>query len=54
MTSVIIPNDTDNDSEKELVEEHYELLERIADTGLPVADRCARLLEQYEAGDLDA
>ena len=45
--------DRDGPTEEEVVEEHYDRLERIADTDLPVAERCRRVLEKYERGELD-
>lgn len=50
--SDVVP-EHDQPSEAAVVEEHRDLLERIADTDLQVADRCRDLLDRYEAGDLD-
>lgn len=45
--------DPATESPAEVVEEHLELLEKLAETDLPIADRCQDAVDRYHQGDLD-
>jgi len=47
------PTTPDRPSETDVVEANYDLLTQIANTALPVSDRCQRVLDAYEADELD-